>query len=888
MAAQACADVLRDVIVCKYLEQHCKTAKFHKPTDGPALHKQLVELFNAADLPLQSCAYTADADTLYERVKHVVSDNKGNFKAKVKTSYAAMELLVQLCGFNATTVEDVFSAIGTIKRNARVAAATASVAAVASTVATVTEDATVRMAPSPLAPVLEAPLVLESAMTASAPADILVTVVETTQPAKSHRKNIPMCANNTRITSFFGAAPPSAEPLSQSSSQPSANRQPSSNPVGVQKPKSKMKILHAKILRAGDYTKLKNSVAQLRRDARTFSATKAEHDREMDTLKKELLFARRGVISEYSATTMQRTHAVLATSLVAATRRSTMLKETLARNFAPDVRKIWAGRGGKLNPEFAGACLNLVYECGISVEKLSLAILYVFGALFPGTAFSGRLPSPATWRNALLDLGARDASVLADAINNNPNPIHLATDSSQRKLLGKSTFHVIYGAQWSNEEQKPVSASQFLVPFGVSQTFAWQVRRLIAVPIVTGGGAKLTATDTFDAIQAAGVDLSKKRPFNPAIASDAANGALAEGRALADCIGVTCLLLSCFMHCLSKMAENGFVRAFGDRGDMATRNLLQFTFTGYWLFDAGWDYYKSAWRTFFHGRGATEDVMALTKPQKPILTRWGYITLHLLWLCGRWNEIKLFAAHMADIITDGHKQIWIQYRAFFENVELELEAHLALEWGLKFINPEMAWTAEGDAEFNLPPGFKAARMPLHIAQLKSKLAKMSALAGASGSSANLIKTVFPNAFTRLVELNLQPAALEVEQKLLGSKAEAFISAAIDTLKNNGEDRWMSEDFMWGCLTERSLQAYFARWLYANVLSVETDSFNFTAVLLPGVDSEVLEKMQSVYWTDGLAAQMREQWQRWLAAGDLGYAPYAVFISDLQKMAMART
>ena len=65
-----------------------------------------------------------------------------------------------------------------------------------------------------------------------------------------------------------------------------------------------------KILRAGDYTKLKNSVAQLRRDARTFSATKAEHDREMDTLKKELLFARRGVISEYSATTMQRTRRI--------------------------------------------------------------------------------------------------------------------------------------------------------------------------------------------------------------------------------------------------------------------------------------------------------------------------------------------------------------------------------------------------------------------------------------------------------------------------------------------------------------------------------------------------------------------------------------------------
>jgi hypothetical protein len=87
-------------------------------------------------------------------------------------------------------------------------------------------------------------------------------------------------------------------------------------------------------------------------------------------------------------------------------------------------------------------------------------------------------------------------------------------------------------------------------------------------------------------------------------------------------------------------------------------------------------------------------------------------------------------------------------------------------------------------------------MPLHIVRLKSKLAKMSAPAGASESSANLIKTLFPNSFTRLAELDLQPAALEVQQKLLVSKAEAFISAAIDTLKNNGEDRWMSHDFMW--------------------------------------------------------------------------------------------
>jgi hypothetical protein len=69
-----------------------------------------------------------------------------------------------------------------------------------------------------------------------------------------------------------------------------------------------MKVL---LNRAGDYTKLKNSVTKLRREARTFAATKAAHDREMDTLKKALLFAKTGVISDYSSTTIQRTHGVL-------------------------------------------------------------------------------------------------------------------------------------------------------------------------------------------------------------------------------------------------------------------------------------------------------------------------------------------------------------------------------------------------------------------------------------------------------------------------------------------------------------------------------------------------------------------------------------------------
>ncbi len=50
--------------------------------------------------------------------------------------------------------------------------------------------------------------------------------------------------------------------------------------------------------------------------------------------------------------------------------------------------------------------------------------------------------------------------------------------------------------------------------------------------------------------------------------------------------------------------------------------------------------------------------------------------------------------------------------------------HLALEWGSKFINLEMAWTAEGDTELRLPAGFKSHRMPLHVVELKMKLSDL--------------------------------------------------------------------------------------------------------------------------------------------------------------------
>ena len=96
----------------------------------------------------------------------------------------------------------------------------------------------------------------------------------------------------------------------------------------------------------------------------------------------------------------------------------------------------------------------------------------------------------------------------------------------------------------------PVSASQFLVPFGVSQIFRMAGEALHRPPdmLPVAAQTKVTAKDTFDAIQAAD-PTSKKRSFNPGTGPEAASGALAKGRALADCIGVICLLLSCFIEC---------------------------------------------------------------------------------------------------------------------------------------------------------------------------------------------------------------------------------------------------------------------------------------------------------------------------------------------------
>jgi hypothetical protein len=119
MAAQdSSSDVLRDYIIVKFLADRPKISppiSSLKTDDG--LLNNLKALFKEADLP--EPMYMNSAANLYDRINHFVLDHKGNFKAKVKTSYAAMESLLELCGFDPAV--GLFSAIGTIRRNADVA-----------------------------------------------------------------------------------------------------------------------------------------------------------------------------------------------------------------------------------------------------------------------------------------------------------------------------------------------------------------------------------------------------------------------------------------------------------------------------------------------------------------------------------------------------------------------------------------------------------------------------------------------------------------------------------------------------------------------------------------------------------------------------------------------
>ena len=389
-----------------------------------------------------------------------------------------------------------------------------------------------------------------------------------------------------------------------------------------------------------------------------------------------------------------------------------------------------------------------------------------------------------------------------------------------------------------------------------------------------------------DAIEAAGVDLKPRRPFGVmGVTSDAANGAKALGRQFAFLVGVAALTVTCDMHAVNKAEENAWLRAFGERGDMNDMNLLQLCFKGYWLFKERWDFYSAAWNRFFAARA-----IVLKKPQKPILTRWSYITEHLRWLCGHYDDLKLFAEHMHNILptTDGHRAIWLQYRTWLQKRELEIQAHLTLEWGTNFTSKEMAWSASANVELDLPVYHRTQDMPARSVERDIALRKMLAIPTGSDVMPKVahLRPIFPNTFKHFEAMDLQSAERVTLLERLLTFMESFIGATRETLAENGLQRWTSNECMWGALTDKTLQPHFARWLYQNVIYDDDDDGEDGENGLfasPLESTELVQEMKDSYWTDALAKQMRAQWLQWKLAGDLDYDMYEAFAGDLQVM-----
>ena len=131
-AVKSGLETLRDYAIVEFLANRGSGKKEISVTDD-ALFKRLTKLFEEAGLSCEPLDYMKSAPNFWDRQNQLNNDAKGHLKSKVRTSFAAMQSMLQLCGFNATTVEDVFSAIGTIKRNAdTTAAVSSSSAAVAS------------------------------------------------------------------------------------------------------------------------------------------------------------------------------------------------------------------------------------------------------------------------------------------------------------------------------------------------------------------------------------------------------------------------------------------------------------------------------------------------------------------------------------------------------------------------------------------------------------------------------------------------------------------------------------------------------------------------------------------------------------------------------------
>jgi hypothetical protein len=465
-AVKSGLETLRDYAIVEFLANRGPSKKEISKTDD-ALFKRLTKLFEEAGLSCEPLDYMKSAPNFWDRQNQLNADTKGNLKAKVKTSFAAMQSLLQLLGFNATTVEDVFSAIGTIKRNADTAAAVSS-AAVASSVIVVpiSADASEQTDQHPS----------EASSTPASPAIAAA-------PAKtSHKRILKPIPGTADIKSFFS---PSPKTVATSTSELSTSAQPSQPPQSTSEPASESVSLAPAVVktavfkrqprlrpgqiikRVEDVTKLKNSVATLRAEKRSLvSAAKRTaklHSREIIKLcakhRHDLLYAQAGVLTNYSPNKIQQEHVILKKALEDKTRQMALLQRRATLRMKPIV-----GKHGKLRSDFAALCRHLELECSVPLEKMSLALQYAWSAFFPGASFPCKLPSPNTWRTAMRDLGAADARKLALDINSNPNPVHFAADGSTRQQGGTTSILAIRCSQWDDKTEQPVRACSRLSP----------------------------------------------------------------------------------------------------------------------------------------------------------------------------------------------------------------------------------------------------------------------------------------------------------------------------------------------------------------------------------------------------------------------------------------
>ena len=104
-AVKSGLETLRDYAIVEFLANRGPGKNEISKTDD-ALFKRLTKLFEEAGLSCEPLDYMKSAPNFWDRQNQLNNDTKGHLKSKVKTSFAGMLTVLQLCGFNATTVED--------------------------------------------------------------------------------------------------------------------------------------------------------------------------------------------------------------------------------------------------------------------------------------------------------------------------------------------------------------------------------------------------------------------------------------------------------------------------------------------------------------------------------------------------------------------------------------------------------------------------------------------------------------------------------------------------------------------------------------------------------------------------------------------------------------